>query len=102
VPHVQGSWLTQGAKIGSVATSFGADDLGSIMIEENVVAAAGSHNRRTREGRISLISDAGYTPVQRGSVYDRCREECCRELPKLPVTSPLESPVGRGPAPPGH
>ena len=49
VPHVQGSWLTQGAKIGSVAAAFGADDLGSIMIEENVVAAAGSHNRMEGE-----------------------------------------------------
>jgi cyclic dehypoxanthinyl futalosine synthase len=96
VPHVQGSWLTQGKKIGSVSLSFGADDLGSIMLEENVVAAAGSHNRMTREGMISLISDAGYTPVQRGSVYDRCREACCAELVRgsfsaAPVSPGLQS-----------
>ena len=83
VPHVQGSWLTQGAKIGSVATSFGADDLGSIMIEENVVAAAGSHNKMGEAAMLQLIRDAGYTPVKRGSVYERCREACCRDLPKL-------------------
>ena len=83
VPHVQGSWLTQGAKIGSVAMSFGADDLGSIMIEENVVAAAGSHNRMGEEAMLALIRDAGFTPVKRGSVYDRCREVCCRNLPAL-------------------
>ena len=83
VPHVQGSWLTQGAKIGSVAMSFGADDLGSIMIEENVVAAAGSHNRMGEESMLALIRDAGFTPVKRGSVCERCREACCRDLPPL-------------------
>ncbi len=84
VPHVQGSWLTQGAKIGSVAAAFGADDLGSIMIEENVVAAAGSHNRMEGEEAMrALIRDSGFTPVKRGSVYDRCREACCRDLPAL-------------------
>ena len=88
VPHVQGSWLTQGKKIGSVSLSFGADDLGSIMIEENVVAAAGSHNRMTREDMLSLIRDAGYTPVQRGSVYERCREECCAGLQGTQAASP--------------
>jgi len=81
--HVQGSWLTQGAKIGSVATAFGADDLGSIMIEENVVAAAGSHNTMGEPAMRALITDAGYTPVKRGSVYDRCREACCRDLSAL-------------------
>lgn len=84
VPHVQGSWLTQGAKIGSVAAAFGADDLGSIMIEENVVAAAGSHNRMAGEGAMrALIEGSGFTPVKRGSVYDRCRDACCRDLPAL-------------------
>jgi cyclic dehypoxanthinyl futalosine synthase len=80
VKHVQGSWLTQGRKIGQVSLLFGADDLGSIMIEENVVAAAGSHNRMTRDEMVALIGDAGLTPRQRGSVYDRCLAPCCREL----------------------
>src|SRR6185369_12350129 len=55
VPHVQGSWLTQGRKIGQVSLTFGADDLGSIMIEENVVAAAGAHNRMTADDIRALI-----------------------------------------------
>ena len=80
VPHVQGSWLTQGRKIGQVSLMFGADDLGSIMIEENVVAAAGAHNRMTRADMLQLIGDAGFTPKQRGSVYERCREVCCAGL----------------------
>ncbi len=80
VPHVQGSWLTQGKKIGQVSLLFGADDLGSIMIEENVVAAAGSHNRTTQQEITGLIKDAGFTPRQRGSVYERCRETCCTKL----------------------
>jgi cyclic dehypoxanthinyl futalosine synthase len=83
LPHVQGSWVTQGKKIGQVSTAFGADDLGSIMIEENVVAAAGAHNRMTRDDMTSLIRDAGYEPVQRGSVYERCRDVCCAGLPAL-------------------
>ena len=80
VPHVQGSWVTQGKKIGQVSLACGADDLGSIMIEENVVAAAGAHNRMTREEMTTLIRGAGFLPVQRGSVYERCREVCCAGL----------------------
>jgi cyclic dehypoxanthinyl futalosine synthase len=80
VPHVQGSWVTQGKKIGQVSLFFGADDLGSIMIEENVVAAAGAHNRMTRDDMVGLIREAGFEPRQRGSVYDRCDESCCRGL----------------------
>ncbi len=80
VPHVQGSWVTQGKKIGQVSLFFGADDLGSIMIEENVVAAAGAHNRMTRADMEALLRDAGFTPVQRGSVYERCHEPCCAGL----------------------
>ncbi len=59
---------------------FGADDLGSIMIEENVVAAAGAHNRMTRDDMVPLIRDAGFTPKQRGSVYERCAAPCCAAL----------------------
>lgn len=80
VPHVQGSWVTQGKKIGQVSLLFGADDLGSIMIEENVVAAAGAHNRMTRDDMVALVRDAGFVPVQRGSVYDRCSAPCCAAL----------------------
>ena len=78
IRHVQGSWVTQGPKIGQVSLSFGGDDLGSIMIEENVVYAAGARNRMTQDEMRRIISDAGYTPVQRRTLYDACKEACCR------------------------
>ena len=83
IRHVQGSWVTQGPKIGQVSLSFGGDDLGSIMIEENVVYAAGARNRMTQDEMRRIISDAGYTPVQRRTLYDACQESCCRApIPK--------------------
>ena len=65
------------------------------MIEENVVAAAGSHNRMGEEAMRALIRDAGFTPVKRGSVYERCREACCRDLPALPDPEPRGGIIGR-------
>jgi cyclic dehypoxanthinyl futalosine synthase len=88
VRHVQGSWVTQGPKIGQVSLSFGADDLGSIMIEENVVYAAGARNRMTQDEMRRLIADAGYEPVQRRTLYDACQDFCC--------TSPIPEPKPRG------
>jgi cyclic dehypoxanthinyl futalosine synthase len=69
VPNVQASWVTQGAKIAQVALLFGANDFGSTMIEENVVAAAGVSFRMTREEIVRLIVDAGYQAAQRDTVY---------------------------------
>jgi cyclic dehypoxanthinyl futalosine synthase len=69
VDHVQSSWVTQGLKIGQVALGFGADDLGSVMIEENVVSAAGTTYRTTTEELIHLIKALGKTPVQRDTLY---------------------------------
>lgn len=92
IRHVQGSWVTQGAKIGQVSLSFGADDLGSIMIEENVVYAAGARNRMTQDEMRRLIEDAGYRPVQRRTLYDACSEPCCTApipAPKAPAGLPL-------------
>jgi cyclic dehypoxanthinyl futalosine synthase len=86
VRHVQGSWVTQGPKIGQTSLAFGADDLGSIMIEENVVYAAGARNRMTQPEMRRLISDAGYEPVQRRTLYDACRDECCAS----PIPEPKE------------
>ena len=74
IRHVQGSWVTQGPKIGQVSLSFGGDDLGSIMIEENVVYAAGARNQMTQDEMRRIIADAGYTPVQRRTLYDACKE----------------------------
>jgi cyclic dehypoxanthinyl futalosine synthase len=70
VDHVQGSWVTQGPKIGQVSLLFGADDLGSIMLEENVVAAAGTQYRMTQVDMERVIRDAGYTPRQRRTLYE--------------------------------
>jgi cyclic dehypoxanthinyl futalosine synthase len=69
VDHVQSSWVTQGLKVGQVALGFGADDLGSVMIEENVVSAAGTTHRATTEDFVRLIKALGKTPVQRDTLY---------------------------------
>jgi cyclic dehypoxanthinyl futalosine synthase len=69
IPHIQASWVTQGDKVAQVALEFGADDFGSTMIEENVVAAAGVRFRISRERMEQLIQDAGYTPRQRDTFY---------------------------------
>jgi len=69
ISHIQGSWLTQGPDVGQVTLLFGADDLGSIMLEENVVRAAGLHHRMTVEGMVSLIKEAGKRPAQRDTEY---------------------------------
>jgi cyclic dehypoxanthinyl futalosine synthase len=69
VPNLQGSWVTQGAKLAQVALFFGANDLGGTMLEENVVAAAGCRFRMSRDEMIELIRGAGFTPVRRTTLY---------------------------------
>jgi len=69
IDNIQSSWLTQGLRLGQVALRFGANDMGSIMIEENVVSAAGAHNRASEETLRYLISEAGFTPQQRDILY---------------------------------
>ena len=69
VPNIQSSWVTQGKEIGQVALRFGANDMGSTMIEENVVKAAGAHGCTTRSELERLIREAGYTPRQRDTLY---------------------------------
>jgi len=70
ITHVQGSWVTQGTKIGQLSLAFGADDLGSIMLEENVVAAAGAQHRMTQGDMERIIRSAGYQPRQRRTLYE--------------------------------
>ena len=67
--NVQSSWVTQGQEIGQVALKFGANDLGSIMIEENVVSQAGTTFRMTVADMRRLIQDLGYEPRQRDNWY---------------------------------
>jgi len=73
VPHIQSSWVTQGMKVGQVALGFGADDMGSVMIEENVVSAAGTTYRTTTDELVHLIRALGKTPVQRDTLYREVR-----------------------------
>jgi len=69
VPNIQSSWVTQGLEIGQVALKYGANDLGSIMIEENVVSQAGTTFRMTVPDMHRLISELGYEPHQRDNWY---------------------------------
>ncbi len=69
VDHIQSSWVTQGLRIGQVALEFGADDLGSIMIEENVVSAAGTTYRASTDDFVRTIRALGKIPVQRDTLY---------------------------------
>jgi len=69
IPHIQASWVTQGLKVGQIGLHFGADDLGSTMIEENVVASTGVRTRTNRAGLVHVIKEAGFTPAQRRTDY---------------------------------
>jgi cyclic dehypoxanthinyl futalosine synthase len=69
VDHIQSSWVTQGMKVGQVALGFGADDMGSVMIEENVVSAAGTTYRASADDFVRAIKALGKTPVQRDTLY---------------------------------
>jgi cyclic dehypoxanthinyl futalosine synthase len=68
-PNIQVSWLTQGLQVGQIALHFGANDVGSIMIEENVISSAGAHYTATREDLLELIRQAGFIPAQRDTLY---------------------------------
>ena len=70
VEHIQGSWVTQGERIGQLTLAFGADDLGSIMLEENVVRAAGTSFEMSTRKMIDLIRAAGKIPAQRNTRYE--------------------------------
>jgi cyclic dehypoxanthinyl futalosine synthase len=69
IENIQSSWVTQGLKTCQVGLRFGGNDVGSIMIEENVVSAAGAHHRSTEEELRRMIRDAGFIPKQRDTLY---------------------------------
>ncbi len=69
IAHLQGSWLTTGKDVGQLTLHFGADDLGSVMLEENVVSSAGARHRSNRTELIGLIRGAGRIPAQRDTLY---------------------------------
>jgi cyclic dehypoxanthinyl futalosine synthase len=70
IENVQSSWVTQGPDIGQVALRYGANDFGSVMMEENVVSSAGTAFRLNAGEIESLIRDAGYEPRRRNNWYE--------------------------------
>ena len=70
VAHIQGSWLTVGKEAGQLTLHYGADDLGSVMLEENVVSSAGARHRSNRMELIHLIRAADRIPAQRDTLYN--------------------------------
>ena len=69
IPNVQSSWVTQGPRIGQIALRYGANDFGSVMMEENVVSSAGTAFRLSKEQIERLIREAGYEPHRRDNWY---------------------------------
>jgi cyclic dehypoxanthinyl futalosine synthase len=91
IDNFQSSWLTQGLRLGQVALRFGANDMGSIMIEENVVSAAGANNRADEKMLQFLIREAGFTPRQRDILYQPVNQNTQLE----PTEKPTETPALR-------
>jgi cyclic dehypoxanthinyl futalosine synthase len=85
--NIQASWVTQGAKIGQLSLRFGANDFGSLMIEENVVSAAGAHFRLTEAEIARCIQQAGFVPKRRTMHYEIVGDPFCwtHDVPALPV-----------------
>jgi len=71
VDNVQASWVTQGPKLGAASLAFGVNDMGSTMIEENVVSAAGTTHKMGEREIVAAILDAGMRPVRRDMTYSR-------------------------------
>jgi cyclic dehypoxanthinyl futalosine synthase len=89
--NIQSSWVTQGLKVGQLALQFGANDMGSLMIEENVVAEAGTVHYLTLDEIRGAISELGYVPRQRNVFYqladesaERFASEANRDRPGQP------------------
>jgi cyclic dehypoxanthinyl futalosine synthase len=70
IPNIQSSWVTQGLKVGQTALLFGANDMGSLMIEENVVSSAGTVHHLTLQQIKDAITELGYVPRQRNVFYE--------------------------------
>jgi len=67
--NLQSSWVTQGPQIGQISLEYGANDFGSVMMEENVVSSAGAHFKLQKEEIQTLIREAGYEPRLRNTRY---------------------------------
>ncbi len=86
-PNVQASWVTQGGKIGQMSLRFGANDFGSLMIEENVVSSAGAHFRLSEAEIARHIQDAGFVPKRRTMHYEIIGDPYCwsHQVPDMPA-----------------
>jgi len=87
-PNVQASWVTQGGKIGQMSLRFGANDFGSLMIEENVVSSAGAQFRLTEAEIARNIQGAGFVPKRRTMHYEIIGDPYCwsHEVPAMPAS----------------
>jgi len=94
VPSLQSSWVTMGPKVGQLALFFGANDMGSVMMEENVVSAAGATYKLNEREICRLIRDAGYTPAQRDQYYNVLKRHESTD-PTSPDLQPLPNPPMR-------
>jgi cyclic dehypoxanthinyl futalosine synthase len=92
IKSLQSSWVTMGPKIGQLALFFGANDMGSVMMEENVVSAAGTTYRLEAREICRLIRDAGWVPAQRDQYYHVLRRH---DGPDSPDLLPRENPPVR-------
>jgi cyclic dehypoxanthinyl futalosine synthase len=89
IANLQSSWVTMGPKIGQLAMFFGANDMGSVMMEENVVSAAGTTYRLNEREICRLVRDAGWIPAQRDQYYNILHRH---DGPDAPDLRPLENP----------
>ena len=94
VANIQSSWVTQGRDIGQLALLFGANDMGSLMMEENVVSAAGTVHHLTLEQMRSAISELGWVPRRRNVFYELFEDE-----PPVPAADPERARVRAVPLP---
>jgi cyclic dehypoxanthinyl futalosine synthase len=89
IPNLQSSWVTMGPKVGQLALLFGANDMGSVMMEENVVSAAGTTYKLESREICRLIRDAGWIPAQRDQYYNVLQRHDGPDSPDLvPVAHP--------------
>jgi cyclic dehypoxanthinyl futalosine synthase len=106
ITHVQGSWLTTGKEVGQLTLHFGADDLGSVMLEENVVSSAGAKHRSNLLELVHLIRSADRIPAQRDTLYNHLRVHWTpdddptddRVVSHFSTTAPLELSEAQGAA----
>jgi cyclic dehypoxanthinyl futalosine synthase len=97
-PNLQASWVTQGGKVGQLSLAFGANDMGSVMIEENVVRAAGAAYCMDELEIVRNIEDAGFVPKRRNMHYDILGDPYFREhaVPRMTALATAKADGGAG------